>query len=295
MRKIFIALVATVAAFAANIENANAQTTGMGTVENQLRETVKALKQSQRSVAIGNQRTYFYDKDVLSVDFGEGESYDFTKKIRRNAVSGWGVGIQAGAIKMAENFSPTAGVEATFAGKRFLVGAGAEAAISKYNAESTKAGQSFVAPIFSAKAGIILSRFSLGGYDNMGYVAVGYEFKYILDKNENKAAERVEREGNVETTTTDYFYVEGNSMCHTGFVEARFSLKHMGGTSIGVKAYGGMYNRYYQEGSRRKAMFGASVSLYFNGAKCRTDKNVELLQTQLEQYNNNINQMRANQ
>lgn len=294
MRKsIIVAAIAAIAAFAANVENVNAQTTEQ--VENSLRETVKALKQSQRSVAVSNQRTYFYDKDVLEVNFGEGESYQFTKKIRRNAVSGWGLGVQAGGIKMAENFSPTAGIEATFAGKRFLVGAGAEAAISKYNSESTKAGKSFIAPIFSAKAGIILSRFSLGGYDNMGYVAVGYEFKYVLDKNENKAAEHVEREGNIETTTTDYFYVEGNSMCHTGFVEARFSLKHMGGTSLGVKAYGGVYNRYYQEGSRRKAMFGASVSLYFNGAKCRTDKNVELLQTQLEQYNNNINQMRANQ
>ena len=279
MRKI-IMMAAAFAAVSVNAQSLN----GNEQVENSLRETIAALKTSQRSVAVANQRTYFYDKDVLEVNFGEGESYQFTKKIRRNAVSGWGLGAQAGYIQMAENGSPTAGLEATFAGKRFLVGAGAEAAISKYNSESTKAGQSFVAPIFSAKAGIILSRFALGGYDNMGYVALGYEFKYVLDKNENKAGERVEREGNIETTTTDYFYVEGNSMCHTGFVEARFSLKHMGGTSLGVKVYGGMYNRYYQEGSRRKAMFGASVSLYFSGAKKRTDKNVELLQYQLERY-----------
>lgn len=278
-KKIIIAIVMMAAAFAA-VESVNAQTEQ---VNNQLMETVKALKQSQRSVAVANQRTYFYDKDVLSVDFGNGESYDFIKKIRRNAVSGWGLGIQAGVIQMAENFSPTAGIEATFAGKRFLVGAGAETAISKYNSESTKAGKSFFAPIFGAKAGIILSRFALGGYDNMGYVAVGYEFKYILDKNENKSGETVSVDGNTTTTTTNYFYVEGNSMCHTGFVEARFSLKHMGGTSLGVKVYGGVYNRYYQEGSRRKAMFGASVSLYFSGAKTRTDKNVELLQYQLEQ------------
>lgn len=274
-KKIFIAIVMMAAAFAANAQN---------DVETQLMETVKALKQSQRSVAVANQRTYFYDKDVLSVDFGNGESYDFIKKIRRNAVSGWGLGIQAGVIQMAENFSPTVGFEGTFAGKRILAGAGAETAISKYNAESSKAGRSFFAPIFSAKIGVIPCRFPLWGYDNMGYLAFGYEFKYILDKNENKAGETVTTSGNTTITSTNYFYVEGNSMCHTGFVEARFSLKHMGGTSLGVKVYGGVYNRYYQEGSRRKAMFGASVSLYFSGAKKRTDKNVELLQYQLEQY-----------
>jgi hypothetical protein len=273
-------IIAAFAAFA--VINANAQNNG--TVENMLKETIKALKTSQPAMAETSQHTYFYDKDVLSVDFGAGEAYDFTKNIRRNAVSGWALGVQAGAIQMAENFSPTAGIEATFAGKRFLVGAGAEAAISKYNAESSKAGQSFVAPIFSAKAGVIITRFNLFGYNNMGYIAIGYEFKYVLDKNQNVSGEKTYETMNERITETEYFSVEGNSMCHTGFVEARISLRHMSTVSLGVKLYGGAYNRYYQEGSRRKAMFGGSVSLYFNGAKKRTDKNVEKLQTLLENY-----------
>lgn len=289
MKKYIIAAFAA-ATFVANTVNAQNEQ-----VINQLKQTCQALQQSQRSMTVANQHTYFYDKDILHLEFGKGESYDFTKKIRRNATSGWALGIQAGAIQMAENFSPTAGLETTFAGKRFLVGAGFEAAISKYNKESSKAGTSFFAPIFSAKAGIILTRFSLGGYDNMGYIAMGYEFKYILDKNQNVADEETYETATEITTSTDYFNVEGNSMCHTCFVEARFSLKQMGGTSIGIKAYGGAYNRYYQEGSRRKAMFGGSVSLYFNGAKKRVDNNVHLLQYQLEQMNNSINQMRANQ
>lgn len=276
MRKI---IVAAFAAFAIVI-NANAQN---GTVENMLKETIKALKTSQPAMVETGQHTYYYDKDVLEVNFGD-EGYQFTKQIRRNAVSGWALGAQAGAIQMAENFSPTAGIEATYAGKRFLVGAGAEAAISKYNDESSKAGKSFVAPIFSAKAGIIITRFPLWGYNNMGYVAVGYEFKYILDKNQNVSGERTYETQTEKITETEYFSVEGNSMCHTGFVEARISLRHMSTVSLGIKLYGGAYNRYYQEGSRRKAMFGGSVSVYFNGAKKRTDKNVEKLQTLLENY-----------
>lgn len=281
------------ATFVANIETANAQNNRLEQVYNQLQYTAKKLDQSQKLMADVSQHTYFYDKDVLHIDFSASESYDFRKKIRRNATSGWGLGVQAGCIKMAENFSPTAGIETTYAGKRFLVGAGVEAAISKYNSESSKAGHSFFAPIFGAKAGVILSRFALGGYDNMGYVAIGYEFKYILDKNQNVAGEETYETPTETVTTTDYFYVEGNSMCHTGFVEARFALKHMGTTSIGIKAYAGAYNRYYIEGSRRKAMIGGSVSLYFSGAKKRTDKNVELLQAQLQQYNEIINQMHA--
>ena len=73
-------------------------------------------------------------------------------------------------------------------------------------------------------------------------------------------------------------------MCHCGFVEARISLRHMSTMSLGVKLYGGAYNRYYLDGYRRKAMFGGAVSLYFNGAKKRTDKNVEKLQVLLENY-----------
>lgn len=285
MKKYIIAVVIMMAAtLVANAQNEQ--------VVNQIRQTCQALQSSQKAMQATAQATYFYDKDVLSLDFGGGETYDFVKKIRRNATSGWGLGVQGGCIQMAENFSPTAGLETTFAGKRFLVGAGAEVAISKYNAESSKAGSSFFAPIFSAKAGLILTRFSLGGYDNMGYIAVGYEFKYILDKNQNVSSEETYTTATESITNTDYFNVEGNSMAHCGFIEARFALKHMGVSSIGIKAYAGAYNRYYMEGSRRKAMIGGSISLYLSGAKKRTDNNVQLLQYQLENLNKSINEMR---
>jgi hypothetical protein len=288
---IFATAIMVAATFVAIPETATAQNSE---VMNQIKQTCLALQQSQRAMQVANQKTYFWDKDVLNISFGNGEQYQLIKKIRRNATSGWALGVNGGAIQMAENFSPTVGLDASFAGKRLMVGAGMEAAISKYNKESSRADKSFFAPIFSARAGVIVSRFSLGGYDNMGWIALGYEFKYILDKNENNAGSTTYETETEIITTTDKFYVEGNSMCHVGFVEARFGLKHMGVTSLGIKAYAGAYNRYYQEGSRRKLMIGGSVSLYFSGAKKRTDRNVELLQYQLENMNNNINQMRAN-
>ena len=306
MKKNIIALVATVAAFAA-VENVNAQNEQ---VVNRLVEkaTVWKLSEGQTAksdaISAASVKTNIFDDVKLQMAAPIANSTDslmmeWREQMRRTATYGWGIGITAGGIKMAENFSPTVGVETTYAGKRIMVGAGAELAISKYNNESTKANKSFIAPIFSAKAGIVLTRFKLNGYNNQGYVAVGYEFKYILDKNENLAYENTTTEGNVTTTETQYFAVEGNSMCHCGFVEARFGLKHMGTTSIGVKAYGGVYNRYYIEGSRRKAMVGVSVSLYFSGAKKTTDKDVKALRTSLENGNYElanevINNLRAN-
>jgi hypothetical protein len=283
---IFAAFVAA-ATFVAS-ENANAQTAEQSVVANRLAKKATAYWKSEgepkadaTAVGAAAQKTYFFNKKRVRAAV-EGENNGrpdsliirWDKDVKREATSGWAFGVTGGVIQMAENFSPTLGLDASFAGKLLLLGATAEAGISKYNGESSKAGKSFVAPVFSARIGIIPCHFSLGGVDNRGWLAIGYEFKYILDKNENLASERVYETPSETITESGYFAVEGNSMCHTGFIEARFSPKHFGSVSIGVKAYGGVYNRYYQEGSRRKAMFGASVSLYFSGAKKRSDADV---------------------
>lgn len=301
---------ATVAAFAANVESVNAQSFGNEQVINRLTQKASVWKLSEGqkaksdAISAASVKTNIFDDVKLQMAAPIANSTDslmmeWREAMRRTATYGWGIGGNLGIVQMAENFSPTVGVETTYAGKRIMVGASIELAISKYNTESTRANKRFIAPIFSAKAGIVLTRFKLNGYNNQGYVALGYEFKYILDKNENLAYENTTTSENITTTETQYFAVEGNSMCHCGFVEARFGLKHMGTTSIGVKAYGGVYNRYYIEGSRRKAMVGVSVSLYFSGAKKTTDKDVKALRTSLENgdyrlANEVINNLRAN-
>ncbi len=289
-KNIIIAAIAAFAAFAANTQVVNAQE--LSTVEKSIIETCKAIKVSQEKMGIANRASDYYDVEKLNIQFTEEEIYSLYNTIRKNATSGWGIGLEGGCIQMAENFSPTFGIEATYAGKYILAGFGFEGAISKLNAESSNPGKSFFAPIASAKLGIILARLALGGYDNMAYIACGYEFKYILDKNKNLSGEYSYETPTEIVTNRDYFYVEGNSMCHTVFLEGRFSLKHMSNLSLGVKLYAGAYNRYYMEGSRRKAMVGGSVSLYFGISKKHTDKNVELLKTQLEELNNRIDQTR---
>ena len=290
-RNIIIAAVAAIAAFAA-CPVVNAQE--LSTVENKIIETCDAIKESQKAMGIANRASDYHDVEKLNIKFTEEEIYSLYYKIRKNATSGCGIGIQAGGLKEADMFSPTFGLEATYAGKYIVAGFGIEGAISQFNDESATPGKKFFVPIASAKIGIILKRFALRGYDNMGYIALGYEYKYILDKNKNLSGEYTYETDTEVVTDRSYYYVKGNSMCHCGFVEGRFSLKHMSNLSLGVKLYGGVYNRYYMEGSRRKAMFGASVSLYFGLSKTHVDKNVEMLKTQLEQLNDNINQMRAN-
>jgi len=87
MRKIMIAAFAAVAAFAANVENVNAQTTGMGTVNNQDQELVDRLAKKAEAylksegpsrietpTALASQRTYYYNNKDLRVaapEYGE--------------------------------------------------------------------------------------------------------------------------------------------------------------------------------------------------------------------------------
>lgn len=286
-RNIIIVAIATIATLVAGTERVNAQQrqeTPAELVAN-LKVVLERMKQSQPLMQEAAQHTYFYDKDDLNLQFGPDEKYSFTKKIRRNATSGVALGVNAGVVQMAENFSPTAGLSLTMAWKRIEGTVGFSGAFSQYNKESDKAGESFISPIANADLGLIVTHFPLGKYDNMGYISMGYSFMYVFDKNHNISGQTTYETPTETLITSDYFAVEGNSMAHCGYIKARFALKHLGCTAISVKAFGGIYNRYYQEGSRRKAIVGASVAIEFSGAKKRVDKNVVELQSLLESYN----------
>jgi len=323
MRKSIIAIAMMAAAFAANIENANAQTSEQvnnneAALVDRLVEKAEVHLQSEVPIkfdtptSLASQKNSYFDcsKVVITTpaeEVEEVESYvenldslviNWRDKMLRNASSEWMGGVEMGYVQLAENGSPIVELGVTYAGKRLLAGVTAGVAASKYNKESSKAGKSFVCPIFSARVGLILSRFSLGGYDNMGYWSLSYVFKYIQDKNKNLLSETVETEGNIETTTSSYYKAEGNSMGHCLELECRFSLKHMRGTSLGFKVYGGMFNRYYLEGSRTKALVGVSANLNFNFASKHVDNDVKKLRQSLEngEYelaNKVINKIRA--
>ena len=122
---------------------------------------------------------------------------------------------------------------------------------------------------------------------------------FIFDKNANDLGEVATAvEGGTIYTTSEYD-VKGNSSAIYGGVKARFSLKHMGRTAITVKAFGGVYQRYYLEGSKRKPFAGVTVGIEFSGAKKRVDSDVNTLQKSLEAGNYElanqlINNLRAN-
>lgn len=319
MRKIFIALVATVAAFAANIENANAQTaTAAEQVNNQDQELVDRLAKKaevyiksegpsriETPTSLASQRTYYFNNINLRV----ASSLEYKEKLdsllinwqkakKRVPVSGIAAGPVVGAMQMAENFSPVAGAQLTMAWKRVEISGGGLVGISKYNKESNKAGKSFVCPIAFAEIGYIPYRFAMKGYDNQGYLAFGAGVQYVFDKNANDAGSNTYETATQIVTEKNEFMVEGNSTSLYLYGKGRFSLKHMGGSAISVKVFGGIYNRYYMEGSRRKAIVGATVAWEFSGAKETVDSDVVKLQKSMEGgnyelINNVINQIRA--
>lgn len=316
MRKIYFAAVAA-AIFMANVENVNAQTaTAAEQVNNQelvdrlakkaevrLKSEVPSLIETPTSLA--SQRTYYYN----NVDLRVASSLEYKEKLdsllmkweeakRRVPVSGIAAGPVVGAMQMAENFSPVAGAQLTMAWKRVEISGGGLVGISKYNKESNKAGKSFVCPIAFAELGYIPCRFSMNGYDNQGYISFGAGVQYVFDKNANDAGTNTYETETQIVTEKSEFMVEGNSTSLYLYGKGRFSLRHMGGSAISVKIFGGIYNRYYMEGSRRKAIVGATVAWEFSGAKKTVDSDVVKLRKSLEGgnyelINDVINQIRA--
>lgn len=311
MRKnIIIAAVAAIAAFAANTEFANAQST----VANRLAEKAKAYYKSegpktlaQDVTSLASQKTYFYGNErfegsipVIREDSRRDSLIiSLMKAIRRDAISGAAGGFQIGGMMLAENFTGYAGITGTMTWKRIEVMPSFGLAVSKFNSESSKPGKAFISPIGALDLGVVLYRGSMNGYDNQWYISAGGSFKYILDKNINQSGETTYETDTEYITTSDYFSVKGNSMCFSGYIKARFSLKHMGTTSAFIKAEVGAFNRYYEEGSRKKMFAGLTGGIEFSGAKKRTDADVVELQKSLEQgdytlINEVVNQLRSN-
>lgn len=314
MRKIYFAAVAA-AIFMANVENVNAQTSEQvnnneaGLVDRLAKKAEVRFKSEVPSLietptSLASQRTYYYNNKDLRVAAPEyGEKLDsllmkWEEAKRRVPVSGIAAGPVVGAMQMAENFSPVAGGQLTMAWKRVEISGGGLVGISKYNKESNKAGKSFVCPIAFAELGYIPCRFSMNGYDNQGYISFGAGVQYVFDKNANDAGTNTYETSTQIVTEKSEFMVEGNSTSLYLYGKGRFSLKHMGGSAISVKIFGGIYNRYYMEGSRRKAIVGATVAWEFSGAKKNVDSDVVKLRKSLEGgnyelINDVINQIRA--
>lgn len=298
---------ATVAAFAANTEFVNAQ--DMSTVNNltQKAETWWASEgyKTKSVVAEAGQKTYIYDRDDFEMSVpavrenGKADTLKIklNKAIRRNPTSGIAVGVDAGGVMLAENFSPAAGFHVTMSWKKIDLTGGFLGATNVYNEESSKAGKRFFAGMAYGELGYN-ARFKMRGYNNQGVIVPFVGYMFIFDKNANDLGETATAvEGGTIYTTSEYD-VKGNSSAIYGGVKARISLKHMGGMALTAKVFGGVYQRYYLEGSKRKPFAGVTIGLEFSGAKKRVDSDVNTLQKSLENgdyrlANDFINNLRA--
>jgi hypothetical protein len=307
MRQNIIAIMATVAAFAASTEFVNAQSNSEVQVINNLTKKASVWKLSEGepakndAISAASAHTYIFDckKFQIEAPISETDSLIavWQEEQIRNVTNGVAFGVDAGGVMLADNFSPAAGFHVTMSWKKIDITGGFLAATNKYNEESTKAGQRFFAGMAYGELGYNV-RFKMRGYNNQGVFVPFVGYMFIFDKNANDISETIAVNGG--TLTYDGMSnVKGNSSAIYGGVKARFSLKHMGRTAITVKAFGGVYQRYYLEGSKRKPFAGVTIGLEFSGAKKRTDADVKALRTSLENgdyrlANEVINNLRAN-
>lgn len=310
MKKTYIAAVAA-AIFMANIETVNAQSNSDVQVINNLKNKAETWwasegPQTRNVVTEASQRTYIYDRDDFEMSVptirenGKADTLKvrLNKAIRRTPTSGVAGGVDLGGVMLAENFSPAAGFHITMSWEKLDITGGFLGATNVYNEESTKAGKRFFAGMAYGELGYNC-RFKLNGYNNQGVIVPFVGYMFIFDKNANDLGEVATAvEGGTIYTTSEYD-VKGNSSAIYGGVKYRQSLKHMGGMALTVKIFGGVYQRYYLEGSKRKPFAGVTIGIEFSGAKKRVDSDVDALQKSLEAGNYElanafINNLRAN-
>lgn len=305
MKKYIIAAIAAIAAFAA-VENVNAQNSEQVVDRLVEKATTWKLSEGQKEksdvISAASAHTYIFGYRKFQIDAPISETDSlisvWQEERIREVTNGVAGGVDLGGVMLAKNFSPAAGFHLTMSWKTIDITGGFLAATNKYNEESSKAGKKFFAGMAYGELGYNF-RFKMHGYNNQGVIVPLVGYMFIFDKNANDLGETATAvEGGTIYTTSEYD-VKGNSSAIYGGVKYRASLKHMGRTAITIKAFGGVYQRYYLEGSKRKPFAGLTAGLEFSGAKKRTDADVKALRTSLENgdyrlANEVINKLRAN-
>jgi len=295
-QNIIIAAVAAIATFAAT-ESVNAQSFGNEQVINNLKNKAEVYwasegPQTKSVVAEAGQKTYIYDRDDFEMSVPavrENGMQDtlkirLNKGIRRNETSGVAGGVDLGGLMLDKNYTFAFGGHITMAWKWFDLTGGVLVGKNKHTDESSLAGKDFTTTMVYGEAGVPF-RFKQGGYNNMAYIEPYVGYACIFDKNQDYLGENTYNTTEGTVTESGYFDVEGKSAAIYGGVKYRTSLKHMGAWGLTIKAFGGVYQRYYSDGSRRKPFAGVTVGLEFSGAKKRVDSDVNTLQKSLENGN----------
>lgn len=183
--------------------------------------------------------------------------------------SGLEIGVQAGVDYFNSMLTPTVGAELGYHGKRFSFAASANVGMSKYNSESSKAGEKYLTTNFNLEAGVRL--FDLPSrYLHQKEVWLIGNFGYKVRKNYNAFTDDA-HDGSLD------FKVKGSTMIFGGGVRVDFK-NYMKRSNLYVKAIGYAGHEYFFDGS--EVRFGASVTLGVNfvlGKKMYNEKAINKL------------------
>lgn len=183
--------------------------------------------------------------------------------------SGLEIGVQTGVDYFNSMVTPTVGAELGYHGKRFSFAASANVGMSKYNSESSKAGEKYLTTNFNLDAGVRL--FDLPSrYLHQKEVWLIGNFGYKVRKNYNAFTDDA-HDGSLD------FKVKGSTMIFGGGVRVDFK-NYMKRSNLYVKAIGYAGHEYFFDGS--EVRFGASVTLGVNfvlGKKMYNEKAINKL------------------
>ena len=193
---------------------------------------------------------------TFNYDYRSVETADGKRVLLESAPnSGVEIGIHVGADYFNDVFTPTAGAEVGYHGRRFSFAGGASFGKGEYNDHSDKAGSSYLVTNFYADGGVRM--FDLPSkYLHQKEVWLIGSFGYKVRKNYNQFIEDGElMEGDVN------FKVKGSTMTYGLGIKVDFK-NYMKKSNWYIKAMAYTGQEYFLEGS--EARFGASLTIGFN-------------------------------
>lgn len=288
MKKMILAAIMAVAAFAANTEFANAQSKSNTDI-------LTAIKAAESDDAMNSSR-YFEDEYLASVDLMQGDSVvqsiDVLTESRR--INGFSAGVIAGGQLWRGQAAPAAGFTGRFEGKLFDLSLNVLGSYDTFVSESDQAGRKYFSLQFEATAGINFAHASAGGKKNQQVWTVFAWGGYKLNRNSNAVQFETP-----EAVYNNRFHVKGSTAM--GGVGLRYT-RHFWGTGVAAFAEGkaGVGLQYYESGSEERAIANFMVGVTYNFSswkqKAKTQNVVFGGHDQYEQFkaaNARINQMRA--
>ena len=183
--------------------------------------------------------------------------------------SGVEIGINAGVDVFNSNVTPTIGGELGYHGRNLSFWGSVNLGLSKYNAESNKAGQKYMMTNFNFEAGLRIMDLPSARLHQKELWLIG-SFGYKVRKNFNAYTNNA-YDGDLTVS------VKGSTMTFGGGIRVDFK-NYMRRSNVYAKALAYTGHEYFVDGSESR--FGASITLGINfvmGKKAYNEKAIRAL------------------